>query len=118
MDPVACLLEALSAYLEGERQTVLDRLNDYMDWRGKHGFEPAVQVRALLPKLKPGMTEAEVKSVLSGVTLGEETLVSRTVSGGKTVRYRLSARESLELTFIPHSFGPSSPRLTDAQIMN
>lgn len=58
-------------------------------------------IRARLPALKTGMTEAEVQEVLKGLKLGEPTVVSRTISGGATLRYNLAPGKELELSFVP-----------------
>jgi len=74
------------------------------------------QVRSRLPHLKTGMTEDQVMQTLSGLPFGEEILVGRTVSGGKTVRYALAPQRYLELTFIPHGHEVQPGGLTDARI--
>jgi hypothetical protein len=75
------------------------------------------QVRKRLPQLKPGMTEEQVKQVLADLPLGQETVVSRTISGGREMRYQLSSRRFLELSYIPNSLNDPPPgRLVKASI--
>jgi hypothetical protein len=76
------------------------------------------KVRERLPSLKAGMTEEQVKKLLSDLPLGEEVVVAMTISGGKTVQYALSPRHHLELTFIPQSITEPPPgRLTEARLI-
>jgi hypothetical protein len=76
------------------------------------------RVRSRLPSLRPGMTEAQVKTVLGDLPLGEGVVVSMTISGGKTVQYALSPACRLELTFIPQSLSEPPPgRLTEARLV-
>jgi hypothetical protein len=75
------------------------------------------QVRERLPSLRPGMTEAQVQQALSDLPLGEETVVSMTISGGKTIQYRLAKGRYLEFTFIPQSLSEPPPgRLTEVRL--
>jgi hypothetical protein len=76
------------------------------------------KVRGRLPSLRPGMTHAEVMKILSDLPLGEEAVVSMTISGGETVQYALSAKHRLELTFIPSASSPTPPGgLTEARLL-
>jgi hypothetical protein len=67
------------------------------------------RVRALLPQLKQGMTQDQVMRVLADVPLGEKTVVSMTISGGETLRYRLTDKHFLELSFIPNGLSDRPP---------
>jgi hypothetical protein len=88
-------------------------------WPTEKQVKLVAQVRERLPSLKPGMTEAQVKKVLTELPLGEGTVVSRTISGGETVQYALSLRYDLELTFIPRSLSEQPPGgLTEARLID
>lgn len=107
---------------DGPSEDVKRRVRQTQRQSGLVNLKPAElagEVRARLPQLKPGMAEAEVMAVLAGLPLGEEEVVSRTISGGKTVRYALSAREQLELTFIPLNLSESPPGgLREARLLD
>ena len=75
------------------------------------------KVRARLPSLKAGMTEEQVRRILAGLPLGQEILVSMTISGGKTVRYELAPQRFLELTYIPQGLEAPPGKLTEGKII-
>lgn len=46
MDPRACLLRAIAAMGDGDREECADATNDYRTWRASGGFEPEYGDRA------------------------------------------------------------------------
>lgn len=42
MDPEACLLAAETAIMDGEENLAIDALENYVNWRGKGGYEPTI----------------------------------------------------------------------------
>jgi hypothetical protein len=91
-------------------------------WGGNPSDDLVERVRARLPDLKPGMTEAQVDELLKDLPLGEGVIVSRTISGGKTVQYELAPKQFLTLDYLPNGYGPgperwpSTLRLTQAAL--
>jgi len=68
------------------------------------------KVRGRLPLLRAGMSESKVMELLHDIPIGEEIVVSRTISDDKIVRYAVSPLEHLEMSFETDRRSPRSGR--------
>ncbi len=120
---LACLAGGCAVFRLDEERTGIRKegpppyVRPYPPKEGTTSAGVADQVRARLPSLKVGMTESQVMEVLKGLPLGEETIVSLTISGGKTALYRLPPRHHLQLEFIPRGQETSPGGLIRASLI-